>query len=207
MNERLIAILRSSLGVRLTPELAADILTAAEQVQPLVPLSEIKRIESEIDGEFIFSIEMIEDITDEIKPLHRAHWDETEAHRHGLPFDPDYETFYRYERAGRYILFTLRKEGQLLGNCAMYLNNSAHTKTLFATEDTLFLLPEARKGRTAMHFVDYVENSLQKLGVSEIDITVKMVNKAARFFMSMGYKQVEIGFNKIIGGKDVQKST
>lgn len=198
MNSKLISLLKANLGLPLSPELAADICRAADQITVLVAAENIGRIRSESYGGFIFSVECIEDIADEIKPLHRAHWDETEAHRHRLPFNPDYETFIRYERAGRYILFTLRSEGELSGNCAMYLDKSAHTQTIIATEDTLYLLPRARKGRVASRFVAYVENALRQLGVKEINITVKTINKAGRFFRLLGYRHVENGLTKIL---------
>lgn len=198
MNTDLISILKSNIDQPLSPELAADIMLAADQIPTLVPFDVIERIRPEIYGEFTFAVERIEEIVEEIKPLHQAHWDETEAHRHGLPFNPDYETFIRYERAGRYVLFTLRSEGKLLGNCAMYLDKSTHTQTLISTEDTLYLLPKARKGRAASYFVAYVENSLRQIGVKEISITVKTVNKAGRFFLLLGYRHVENGLIKVL---------
>lgn len=194
----LIDILKSNIGKTLTSEIAADIMVAANQLSTLVHRETIARVKPADYQEFTFAIELIDDITDEIKPLHLAHWNETEAHRHGLPFNPDYQTFFRYERAGRYILFTLRKDGILLGNCAMYLDKSTHTQTLIATEDTLYLCPEARKGRTAMRFVRYVEEALLQLGVREIEISVKITNRAGKFFEFMGYRQVEIGLKKVI---------
>lgn len=198
-NSRLLSILKSHIGLPLNAELAADIMLAADQVPTLVPFDVIEKVRPYVYQEnILFSLEQIEDIAEEIKPLHRAHWDETETHSHGLPFNPDYETFIRYERAGRYVLFTLRIEGKLLGNCAMYLNKSTHTQTLLATEDTLFLLPEARKGRLAFKFVDYIERSLRQIGVREITISVKVVNKAGKFFQVIGYRHVENGFSKIL---------
>ena len=198
MNTELIALLKANMGLPLLPGLAADICVAASRIGTLVPASVIEQIKPEKHEDFIFSPERIENIGEEIKPLHRAHWDETEVHRHGLPFNPDYETFIRYERAGRYVLLTLRCGGRLLGNCAMYLDKSAHTQTIIATEDTLYLLPEARKGRVARYFVAYVENAMRLIGASEINITVKTANKAARFFRLLGYRHVENGLNKIL---------
>lgn len=203
MNPKLISLLKANFGLPLSPELAADICLAADQVAVLVAAEDIGRIRPENHGGFIFSLERIEDIANEIKPLHRAHWDETGAHRHGLPFNPDYATFIHYERAGRYVLFTLRSESKLSGNCAMYLDKSAHTQTIIATEDTLYLLPGARKGRVASHFVAYVEDALRQLGVKEINITVKTINKAGRFFRLLGYRHVENGLTKILEVENV----
>ncbi|SHL43264.1 hypothetical protein SAMN05216428_102390 [Nitrosospira sp. Nsp11] len=194
----LVSLLKAHVGQTLTPELAADICMVANQIPSLIPFDVIERIKPAEYREFTFAVERIEDIADEIKPLHKCHWDETEAHRHGLPFNPDYETFFRYERAGRYILFTLRKDGELLGDCAMYLDKSAHTQTLIATEDTLYLLPEARRGRAAIKFVAYVESALKQLGAREINITVKTVNTAGRFFQALGYSHVENGLMKVL---------
>lgn len=203
MNAKLISLLKANLELPLSPELAADICLAADQIVALVPAGDIAGIQSESHEGSTFSRERIEDIVDEIKPLHRAHWEETERHRHGLPFKPDYATFIRYERAGRYVLFTLRSEGELSGNCAMYLDKSAHTQTIIATEDTLYLLPSARKGRVARCFVAYVENALRQLGAKEINITVKTVNQAGRFFRLLGYRHVENGLTKILEVENV----
>lgn len=203
MNPNLISVLKANIGVPLNPDLAADIMLAASQVPTLVHLERIERINPEQYDEFTFAVEKIEDIADEVKPLHLAHWKETETHRHALALKPDYETFIRYERAGRYVLFTLRHGGNLVGNCAMYVSRSAHTGTLMSREDTLFLLPEARKGRVASHFVTYVENSLKEIGVREICITVKTVNKAGRFFRMLGYKHTEIGLTKTLETENV----
>jgi hypothetical protein len=205
MNNRLVALLAANMGNVLSPEIAADICVAADCLDRLVPMENIALIRPEKCEDFVFSLERIEDIEAEIKPLHRVHWDETEEHRHGLPFDPDYATFTRYERAGRYVLFTVRKENRLCGNCAMYLDRNAHTQTILATEDTLYLLPMARTGRVARHFVGYVENAMRLLGASEIHITVKTVNKAGRFFRMLGYSHVENGLIKILETENVQR--
>ena len=198
MNTELMSLLRTNIGAPLSPELAAHIMLAADRIPALIARDAVDRTKPERYGDFVFSLERIEAIAEEIKPLHRAHWDETETHRHGLPFNPDYQAFVRYERAGRYVLLTLRRDGRLLGNCAMYLAKSTHTQTIIATEDTLYLLPEARKGRVAHYFVAYIERVMRQFGAREIHITVKTVNKAARFFRMLGYRHIENGLMKIL---------
>jgi len=198
MNTILMSTLKENIGMPLTPMLAAKIMQVSDAMSVLVPEDEIAKIQPEVSGEFVFAAEKMADILEEIKPLHQAHWKETEEHRHGLEFNPDYTTFIKYERAGRCVVFTLRSAGRLMGNFALYLNKSMHTQTLFATEDTLFLLPEARKGRVSMRFIAYGEKALKQLGVREIDVSVKLVNKAGRFFQMIGYKHVENGLSKIL---------
>lgn len=187
-----------------TPQLAHAICQVAQELPTLIDPTTLSRIAPAWLNDCVFSLERMEDIQDEMKPLHLTHWKETEKHRHGLPFRPDYETFIKYERAGRYVLFTLRINGKLLGNCAMYLDLSTHTRTLIATEDTLFLMPEARKGRAASHFIRYCESALKQIGVQEICVTVKTVNKAGRFFKMHGYNHVEDGLTKTLEVENVR---
>jgi GNAT superfamily N-acetyltransferase len=198
LNTQLIALLKANMGLQLTWDLAADIYVAAGRIETLVNSSDIEQVKPLLYEDMVFARERMEDIASEMKLLHQAHWNETEAHRHGLALNPDYEIFMRYERAGRYVLFTLRNDGRLQGNCALYLDKSTHTQTLIATEDTLYLLPEARKRRAARQFIKYCENALKSLGVKEINVSVKTVNKAGRFFRMLGYRHVENGLSKIL---------
>lgn len=205
MNTTLVNLLTKAVDSEwvMTSQLALAICDAARELPTLVDRSSLSRVAPQWRGDCVFDLERMEDIKDEMKPLHLAHWKETEKHRHDLPFRPNYETFIQYERAGRYVLFTLRINGKLLGNCAMYLDLSTHTRTLIATEDTLFLMPEARKGRTASRFIHYCESALKQLGVQEICVTVKTVNKAGRFFRMHGYSHVEDGLTKILENANV----
>lgn len=188
----------------LSPALALEICDAAEQLPTLVQMAALSRIAPEHREDCVFARELMEDIEDEMKPLHLAHWNETEGHRHSVAMNIDYRTFIRYERAGRYVLFTLRIGGKLMGNCAMYLDLSAHTQTLIATEDTFYFLPEARGGTRAKRFIRYCENALRQIGVREVCVTVKTVNKAGRFFQMNGYRHVENGLTKILENENVQ---
>jgi len=200
LNTQLIALLKANIGFPLTWDLAADICLEAGRLETLVSPGNIERTQPHIHGDTVMARERMEDIVEEMKLLHQAHWNETEMHRHGLALNPDYDEFIRYERAGRYVLFTLRNDGRLQGNCALYLDKNTHTQTLIATEDTLYLLPEARKGRAAKRFIEYCENSLKSLGVKEINVSVKTVNKVGRFFGMLGYRHLENGLSKILEG-------
>jgi GNAT superfamily N-acetyltransferase len=200
LNTQLIALLKANMGLPLTWDLAADIYVAAGRIETLVSPGDIERIQPRVYEDTVFARERMEDVVEEMKLLHQAHWHETETYRHGLTLNPDYDIFIRYERAGRYVLFTLRNDGRLQGNCALYLDKSTHTQTLLATEDTLYLLPQARKRRAAARFIEYCESALKSLGVKEINVSVKTVNKAGRFFRMLGYRHVENGLSKILEG-------
>lgn len=193
--------MKAHIGIPLSPEICADIMLAADQIPTLVSFDVLDRIKPEQYGEFTFAHEKLEDIIEEMKPLHIEHWKQTEVHRHSIDFNPDYETFFRYERAGRAVVFTLRKDGRLLGNFSLYITRSVHTQTLMSREDTLFLMPEARKGRAAMRFIEYGEKALEQIGVREINVSVKVINRASRFFQMIGYRHTDNGLSKILGAK------
>lgn len=196
VSEQLINLLRKNLNQKITPELAADICCAAREMDTLVAPEAKALMAPEQFGIYVLSLEVMGDILNEIKPLHRAHWEETEKSFHGQALDPDYGTILRYERAGRYMLFTARKEGRLVANFSLYVSASLHTQRLTGREDTLYVSPESRKGGLAAKLLDYAERMLASVGVTEIRATVKVDNPAARFFQMVGYKPTDSGLTK-----------
>jgi len=77
VNNELISLLRANLGAVLSAELAADICVAASVVPRLIPSEAIEGVGRSGHDGFTFALERIEDIAAEMKPLHRAHWNET----------------------------------------------------------------------------------------------------------------------------------
>ncbi len=152
----------------------------------------------------IFAEENFADCLEELKPLHIAHWMETENYRQGLPFNPNYERYKTFAEVGFYRLFTARDNGKVVGNIGMYVTQSMHTQTKIAQEDTLFLLPEARRGFTASKFIRFVESVLVSEGVEEINITIKRTNAMDVLMRRLGYTHAANLFTKITGDAHVR---
>lgn len=188
--------LAAKLGSVLTPEDAAEIEASFffrpdESHEP----SKFGRLAR--DG-YTIQAERFADIIDEIHQLHLLHWSETEKHRHGIPMNPDYAGFVARERAGNLIQFTMRSpSGELVGNLRMFISTSMHTQTRYASEDTLFIKPQFRGGFGVMALIRFAEQSLCALGVREIRVNSKLVNKADVLMRRMGYKPVALEFVKI----------
>lgn len=200
--QNLKAALQRNLGNVLTPELAAGILMAAEENGSPINVESIPPIKH---GTFTIAVERISQILDEIRPLHAAHWQETEQYRHAVALNPDYEYMIQSENAGRFMLFTARTEdGELVGNCMMYLTQSTHTRKWVAEEDTIFILTEFRKGRLGIKLIQYVENTLMSLGVTEIRVTVKTINRAGDLLKALGYQHTADQLTKVLGDAHVQ---
>jgi hypothetical protein len=161
----------------------------------MIPYDEIPS--TEYSG-LVFAVERMETVLEELKPLHLAHWEETEGHMQGIALNPNYASLIAYERNGGYILFTVRKDGRLVGDCSMYLATSMHTQLPMATEDSLFFLKEIRGGFASLRFQKYIERVLRAFGVKEVIVSVKTMNKANVLLERMGFKAVAVQYSKII---------
>lgn len=189
--------LKRNIGNVLTPELVMGIVAASNQTDDSAAINVEDIPPQEVSGGLI-QAERIADCLDEIKFVHEQHWKETEQYRHGIPLNPDYNYIVNAERLGRFILFTVRSDGKLVGNCMMYLSKSTHTQKWVAEEDTIFILPEYRKGRLGVRLIRYVEDVLRNMGVTEIRVTVKTVNRVGELLQHLGYQHTGNQLTRIL---------
>lgn len=183
------------LGQVLTPEIAAAIEVAA-RVQPDRSI-DLTQFAPTVRHGCTIQAERFGDILDDLEPLHRAHWLETEGHRHGIVFGPDYPTLLAMERAGRLLQITARDGTGIVAHVRMFLYVSTHTSTLGANEDTLYLRLDRRPNPYLMlDVMRYAEAALKKLGAIEIGANSKLVNNAGVLMRRLGYKPVATQFHK-----------
>jgi hypothetical protein len=196
-RDRLRDALGSNLGCVLTPELAAMIehLATDRADNARDPAS----FEPRAYGGLVFQVESFRDILPELEDLHQQHFAETEQHLRGVALNPNYTYMANRERNGTLIQFTARAaDGTLAGNLRMYLGESLHTGRQFAEEDTFYLLPEYRKGATALSFLRYAEEALVGMvGVVEVRANSKIVNQAHRLMEYRGYRHVANQYVKL----------
>ena len=170
----------------ITPEVATEILRAA-CFQPDRSHDPAMFGEQEYMG-LVFRSERLRDILDEVAALHEVHFAETEKHRHHLGLAVDIDYLIAQERAGNLIQFTVRDEvGRLLGQIRMALHRSIHTQTLYADEELLYVDPAARKGFTAIRFIQYVEGCMRLLRVREVRTLSKLATGSHRLMEYLGY--------------------
>ena len=191
-------------GQTLTPELIFGILQAAT-FKPDNAVANAQFEKREYKG-FVFAVERIRDVVDEIRPLHQAHWEESESFRHGLPLKPNYGTWLADEQEGRFVLFTIRQDGALKGYCQVYLTVSNHTGTNICNEDALYLHPDARKGFTCSQFAKYAEWVVRQLGVREVRLSVKVTNDVWKLWERIGYQRTGHELVKILENEDETKT-
>lgn len=135
-----------------------------------------------------------------LRTVHEEHWQETEHYRHGIPYNPDYERVIDLDQQGRVLIAVVEhtETGSLVGNYGFYLSRSAHTQTLIATEDTLFISKPHRRGRLAIELMRYAEHALASIGVRELQVSVKLTNDVGPMVERMGFSPTGKQYVKIL---------
>ena len=184
-------------GQTLTPELIVGIIQgAAFQPDRHISFSGIEPVEYK---GYVFHVERYAHALPELIPLHREHWQETEKYRHAIPLMPDYDGFIAQDRAGGLVLFTIRKDGELVGQSTMRLHSSMHSQTLVANEDSLFLRKDHRGGFMMVRFIKYMDAILTALDVREVRVSSKLVNGADKLMIRAGFTPFATQLVKLLG--------
>lgn len=187
MREVVALALAKHKGQLLTTEVAKEILRDLEPVDQSIDPQKFGQV---VSGSLVIRAERFRDILSELESLHEAHYEETEKHRQGLKLIPDVQGALADERAGALVQITARHAGRLVGNLRVYIRTSRHTSTRYMVEDTLYLLPEYRRGRAAVRMLQFMEQSMRLLGVLEMRATTKAVNRTDKLLEFMGWQPV-----------------
>lgn len=189
------------LGKTLTPEVASQLCASVASRCYPGPVDTRMVFPKRVGSYVLRCARLIEEV-EQLKELHLQHWRETETHRHTVPFAPDYARAIDLEAQGRYLLVVAEhtRTQQIVGNYSIYLARSMHTQLLMATEDTLFVAKEHRRGALGIRMIQYVEQALITLGASELNVSVKRVNDVGPMIERMGYAPVATQYNKQLSG-------
>lgn len=149
----------------------------------------------------IFAVESLHNCWDEIMALASAHWQETEAYRHGQPFAPSFKRYTQYEDMGCLMQVTGRSNGEMVAYATLYITESMHSQVKLCVEDTFFIAKTHRKGLNAVKLYKFVEKECEKRGVSEIIFTSKShaVDKILEY---LDFQRVAAQYSKQLGRAD-----
>jgi GNAT superfamily N-acetyltransferase len=160
----------------------------------------------EIAAGTVVGIEKISQIVDEMRELHALHYAETETLYLESPFDPDYAQWAQLEREAKFVLFTTRVDGKLVGYLQYYVYRDAHSRgSLIGREDAFFLRPEVRGQGLAPKLLKYAEDILAKLGCKYIGMSSKGPvggPDIGPFLESRGYRPVAVFYSKKVEGSN-----
>lgn len=108
-----------------------------------------------------------------LEPLLRAHWSEVAHDKDVIVLNPDWAEYFDQERAGRFVAFSLRDDGDLVGYTAFFIVRSLHYRDhVFAMNDVIYLRPETR-GVEGLRMVLRAEAELRKAFVTKVFYHVK----------------------------------
>ena len=121
-----------------------------------------------------FSVDRICDCLEEVKPLLKKHWEESEDL--GFPLDPDYELYLRIEREGLTRSFSVRDNGKIVGYAVFIVRHHPHYRTVVtANADVIFIEKEFRGGKS---FIEWCIEQLKVMGVKVVVYNVKIKNRS-----------------------------
>lgn len=151
-----------------------------------------------------FQVEKFKDVWPELCPLTILHWSEIHPGRESA-YKPNVKQYQHFNDIGFLHIFTARHEGVLVGQAVIYVTESMHTQQKMAREDTWYFLPEFRRGRNAIDFLKYIENTLRENGVVEFHATAP--ERQGRILTYMGYDKTMNVYQKILESEDVRTRT
>lgn len=143
---------------------------------------------------YIFSLEPFEDSYPELEILYREHYAEMKARldADGSPI-PDYNPrLFEYTKASRRgDLFTwvVRKDGDAVGYCNIYLTRDMHNNQLIAQEDAVFVTKKHR-GFVGRKLVKHILADLKTRGVARVMVTPVTDLGVEKVWKRMGFKTV-----------------
>lgn len=126
------------------------------------------------NGSAAIGIEHFTDMVDEIRPLHEAHFGETEVLYLDEPFEPNYERYMTLEKSGDFVCFTVRVGGQMVAYIQYYLYDDLHARQAKnAREDAFYVHPSCRGNGVGAQLLEYAEIALRRLGCQYVGMTTK----------------------------------
>ena len=142
---------------------------------------------------YTVAVEKLEVILPELEHMYRQHYAEMRSRLLALgvetaPYDPRWDTYFEYERAGHFLTFVGRLDGKAVGYANIYITSDMHNRELIASEDTLYVDPEHRGKSAGRDIVECVHATLKGLGVKRLNVTTATDLKVAAWLEKRGYK-------------------
>lgn len=147
--------------------------------------------------------ETLFDVVDEVDSLLQLHYEELTLNRDKIKLDPIWPKYAEAERAGSFVLFTVRDDKKLVGYSAFFVNPHMHYGSLtLAVNDVIFIHPDYRSGRIGLKLIRLCEQYF--IGIKQPDREVKIAWHAKlstalhKILLLLKYKPEEIILGKIL---------
>lgn len=147
-----------------------------------------------------FQEESVAACWDELLPLAYQHHQSSQNYKRHEPFRPLRERYERYNEAGIFRLLTARDHHRLVGYFGVYLMESMHSQLPILREDTFYLDPAYRGGRSALRFLDFIESYFQREVPLEVLFSCEEDNTSGikKLLAYRGYQPVIMVWSKYL---------
>lgn len=129
----------------------------------------------------------------EMLPILDAHYEELTLHKERVKLKPRWIVYYTLQARGHFVIYTARDDsGRLVGYNAFFIDAHMHYEDLIvATNDVFFIVPEHRRGSTALRFLRFTEQQLREGGVDKVAYHHKAANNFGPILHRLGYSPEE----------------
>lgn len=146
-------------------------------------------------SEYVFSIEPLHEIYEELEPLFREHYAEmTERlERDGFsvsPYNPRLDEYFKASKGGWLLTSVVRLDGKPCGYANAYITSDMHNRDLIAVEDTLFISKEHRGSGVGRRFMEHGLQVLREKGVKRFTVSALTDLRVAELWRRMGFKDL-----------------
>jgi hypothetical protein len=147
-----------------------------------------------------FARELLCECVQEVQPLLEKHYDELTLRKDIVKLDPQWKEYALLEQLGRFVVFTARDEGRLVGYSAYFLLRHMHYAALTVAQNDVFWLdPQCRRGMSPVRFLRWCDKQLASEGVDKAIYHCKLSNQLAPILRRLGYADEEVMVGKFIG--------
>lgn len=148
-----------------------------------------------------FQQETLYEIVDQVECLLKMHYEEVALNRDFIKLDPMWKEYATLETMGRFIVYTARENGLLVGYSAFFINKHMHySGTTVAINDVLFLHPDHRKSTCGYRLIKFSDEMLtNRNDINKIAFHVKLSKDWRKVLHKLGYADEEIICGKILG--------
>jgi hypothetical protein len=139
-------------------------------------------------------------LVEEMLDLIKQHYDEITLNKDVVKLDPDWDRYAELAANDRLLALSVRNDqNKLIGYSWFFIGHHIHYKSLkMASNDVLFLTPEARKGRTGIRLIKDSETACRARGVDKIIWHIKFAKDFRNILYRLGYADEDALVGKIL---------
>lgn len=135
-----------------------------------------------------FARELLCEVVQEVQPLLVEHWRELTVRKDLRKLNPQWDQYALLEQMGRYVIFTLRDSGALVGYSAFHVvRHLQDAEFSMAQNDVIYVAPQHRNGIAVRRFLRKCESSLREIPVKMVSYFTSPGNNLAPILRHLGY--------------------